>query len=47
MSYLLDTNVISDLVRPKPSAGVLRWFRTVPDAALHLRDCETISDTGA
>src|SRR5206468_12012996 len=36
LSYLLDTNVISELVRPKPSARVLRWFGGVPDAALHL-----------
>lgn len=36
MSYLLDTNVISELVRPKPDANVLRWFEGVPDRALHL-----------
>lgn len=36
MSYLLDTNVISELVRPRPSRRVLTWFGTVPDDALHL-----------
>jgi predicted nucleic acid-binding protein len=36
VSYLLDTNVISELVRTKPSPGVQRWFRDVPDEALHL-----------
>ena len=36
MSYLLDTNVISELVRKRPSARVVRWFKTIPDGALHL-----------
>lgn len=36
MSYLLDTNVISELVKPKPDANVLRWFKDMPDRALHL-----------
>ena len=36
MSYLLDTNVVSELARPRPHPGVLRWFETVPDQALHL-----------
>ena len=36
MSYLLDTNVLSELVRPKPSPQVLNWFADVPDQALHL-----------
>ena len=36
MSYLLDTNVISELVRRKPSARVLRWFEGIPDSALHV-----------
>jgi predicted nucleic acid-binding protein len=36
MSYLLDTNVVSELVRPKPDANVLGWFEAVPDRALHL-----------
>ena len=36
MSYLLDTNVVSELVRPKPDERVLQWFRAVPDSALHL-----------
>lgn len=36
MSYLLDTNVVSELVRPQPSRRVLTWFETVPDDALHL-----------
>ena len=36
MSYLLDTNVISELVRPKPNNKVLTWFNNVPDDALHI-----------
>ncbi|MFZ5483355.1 MAG: type II toxin-antitoxin system VapC family toxin [Pseudomonadota bacterium] len=36
MSYLLDTNVISELVRPQPASQVLAWFREVPDRALYL-----------
>lgn len=36
MSYLLDTNVISELIRPKASRRVLEWFREVPGEALHL-----------
>ena len=36
MSYLLDTNVISEIVRRRPSARVVRWFEAVPDSALHL-----------
>ena len=36
MSYLIDTNVISELVRPKPHAAVLDWFANTPDEALFL-----------
>lgn len=36
MSYLLDTNVVSELVRAKPDATVLKWFDAVPDQALHI-----------
>lgn len=36
MSYLLDTNVISELVRPKPNKKVLAWFKNIPNDALHL-----------
>lgn len=36
MSYLLDTNVISELVRPKPDEKVLKWFESNPDEALYL-----------
>ncbi len=36
MSYLIDTNVISELVRKKPEGKVVRWFSDVPDDALFL-----------
>ena len=36
MSYLLDTNVISELVRPKPAKIVLDWFENIPSEALHI-----------
>jgi len=36
LSYLLDTNIVSELVRAKPDTAVLKWFEAVPDQALHL-----------
>lgn len=36
MSYLLDTNVISELIRSKPEQKVLDWFIDVPNEALHV-----------
>ncbi|MEQ1726665.1 MAG: type II toxin-antitoxin system VapC family toxin [Sphingopyxis sp.] len=33
---LLDTNVISELVRPKPAKAVLAWFDNIPSEALHI-----------
>jgi predicted nucleic acid-binding protein len=34
--YLLDTNVISELRRPRPHGGVLAWLQAVDDNDLHL-----------
>ena len=34
--YLLDTNVVSELRKPKPHGGVLAWLRSVDDTELHL-----------
>jgi predicted nucleic acid-binding protein len=34
--YLLDTNVVSELRKPKPHSAVLAWFRCVEDAQLFL-----------
>ena len=34
--YLLDTNVVSELRRPKPHGAVLAWLESIADANLHL-----------
>lgn len=34
--YLLDTNVISELRKPRPHGGVLAWLNSVEDAHLHI-----------
>ena len=34
--YLLDTNVVSELRRPRPHPAVLRWICDVPDYLLFL-----------
>lgn len=34
--YLLDTNVVSELRKPKPHGAVLAWFRDLEDTDLHL-----------
>lgn len=36
MSYLLDTNVISELADADPEIRVVEWFYAIPDDALHL-----------
>ncbi len=34
--YLLDTNVISELRKPRPHGGVLAWLHSTADTDLHL-----------
>ena len=34
--YLLDTNVVSELRKPKPHGAVLQWIQDVADAELHI-----------
>ena len=34
--FLLDSNVVSELRRPKPHGAVLAWLRSVDDAQLYL-----------
>ena len=36
MNYLLDTNVISELKRPKPNKHVVDWFASVTNESLYL-----------
>jgi predicted nucleic acid-binding protein len=34
--FLLDTNVVSELRRPRPHGAVLEWLRATDDVDLHL-----------
>lgn len=34
--YLLDTNVVSELRKPRPHGAVLAWIASVDDSQLHL-----------
>lgn len=34
--YMLDTNVVSELRKPKPHGGVLAWLESVDDTKLYL-----------
>jgi toxin FitB len=34
--FLLDTNVVSELRRPRPHGAVLAWIRSVDDASLFI-----------
>lgn len=34
--YLLDTNIISEAVKPRPAPAVLAWLEAQPDTALHI-----------
>jgi predicted nucleic acid-binding protein len=36
MSYLLDTNIVSELRKPDPDATLLAWYDTVRSADLYL-----------
>ncbi|MGH8317025.1 MAG: type II toxin-antitoxin system VapC family toxin [Steroidobacteraceae bacterium] len=34
--YLLDTNVVSELRKPKPHGGVVEWIRAAPEGSLYV-----------
>ena len=34
--YLLDTNIISELRKPRPHGGVVAWLQSTEDTDLHL-----------
>src|ERR1700722_19895912 len=34
--YLLDTNVVSEIVRPKPEQPVVEWIESTDEATLYL-----------
>jgi toxin FitB len=36
VSFLLDTNVVSEIARPRPERAVLAWFEAAADSQLHL-----------
>jgi predicted nucleic acid-binding protein len=36
LMYLLDTNIVSELRKPKPHGAVLAWFEGLEDTQLHL-----------
>lgn len=36
MSFLLDTNVLSEIRKPRADANVQRWFRSVDDSELYI-----------
>ncbi len=36
MSYLLDTNIISETVRKNPNTSVLAWLERIPGEALYV-----------
>jgi predicted nucleic acid-binding protein len=36
MAYLLDTNVISELRKPKPHGAVLAWIKKIPEESLYV-----------
>jgi predicted nucleic acid-binding protein len=42
MTFLCDTNVISELARPQPNSGVMDWIATVPSISLSVITLEEI-----
>jgi predicted nucleic acid-binding protein len=36
MSYLVDTNIVSEIAQPKPEPLVLEWLDEIPPSALHM-----------
>jgi toxin FitB len=34
--FLLDTNVISEITRPRPDQGVIKWIESTDESLLHL-----------
>ena len=34
--YLLDTNVVSELRKPRPHGAVVHWIQEAPDVELHI-----------
>ncbi|OGT30290.1 MAG: recombinase [Gammaproteobacteria bacterium RIFCSPHIGHO2_12_FULL_35_23] len=36
MSYLMDTNVLSELIKPKANKKVLDWVESIPNESLYI-----------
>lgn len=36
MAFLLDTNLVSELRRPRPHSGVVAWLQSIDDAEVYL-----------
>ena len=36
LAYLLDTNVISEGLKPNPNANVMRWMQSTPSSRMYL-----------
>ena len=36
MSYLLDTNILSETIKPRPNSRVLAWLEAIPSEALYV-----------
>ena len=43
--YLLDTNVVSELRKPRPHGGVVAWLQSLEDAQLRLSAVTLGEDT--
>ncbi len=43
MSFLCDTNVVSELAKPRPHAGVVRWMQDLPVLFLSAISVEEMS----
>lgn len=41
--HLLDTNVVSEIMRPRPAPRVLSWIRALPAAAISVVTLEELS----
>jgi toxin FitB len=39
LTFLIDTNVASEAMKPRPSSEVMAWFGQQPDGVLHFSVC--------
>ncbi len=36
MSYLVNTNILSELAKEKPNQSVIKWFKFIPDDEIYM-----------